>query len=75
MLDPTESKLADLLDGLAEHYLTKLKTGEIDAKDASNIIALLKANDITCEPKQGTPLDCLTKTLPFNNGFGMKKAA
>ena len=66
-----EEMMVDLMYGIAENLLTKLRTGEASHQDISNAIKLLQNNGITVAVNKGSPLDILKEDLPFHGTYTM----
>ena len=64
-----EDALSCLFDEMVNALRAKIREGKATAQDFKNVIQLLRDNGITCSVKKGTPLDFLTKDLPFETDF------
>lgn len=64
--EETEDMMILLLKVVSEELLTKIKSGDYDARDISNAIKLCKDNGIDINVKKGEPLQVLGEILPFN---------
>jgi hypothetical protein len=56
---------ARMHQSLAEALIQKIKDGTATAADLSVARQMLKDNNITAVPVEGSPLQSLTDTLPF----------
>ena len=61
-----EQTLATLHTAVAQELLDRVRSGEAKPADISNAIKFLKDNNIDAMPVQGSPLDGLMGSLPFN---------
>ena len=59
--------LATLHTAVAQELLDRVRSGEAKPADMSNAIKFLKDNNIDAMPVQGSPLDGLLNSLPFNS--------
>lgn len=62
-----EQTLATLHTAVATELLDRVRSGEAKPADISNAIKFLKDNNIDAMPVQGSPLDGLLNSLPFNS--------
>jgi hypothetical protein len=62
-----EQTLATLHTAVATELLDRVRSGEARPADISNAIKFLKDNHIDAMPVQGSPLDGLLNSLPFNS--------
>ena len=62
-----EQTLATLHTAVATELLDRVRSGEAKPADISNAIKFLKDNHIDAMPVQGSPLDGLLNSLPFNS--------
>lgn len=62
-----EQTLATLHTAVATELLDRVRSGEARPADISNAIKFLKDNNIDAMPVQGSPLDGLLNSLPFNS--------
>ncbi len=66
----TNSDLKQMLNGLhvavAQELLDRVKSGEAKPADISNAIKFLKDNNIDALPVEGSPLEGLLNSLPFD---------
>ena len=64
-----EEMMVDLMYGIAETLLAKVRSGEAAPQDISNAIKLLQNNGITVAVNKGNPLDILKEDLPFHGQY------
>ena len=62
-----EQTLSTLHTAVATELLDRVRSGEARPADISNAIKFLKDNHIDAMPVQGSPLDGLLYSLPFNS--------
>ena len=62
-----EQTLATLHTAVATELLDRIRSGDAKPADMSNAIKFLKDNHIDAMPVQGSPLDGLLNSLPFNS--------
>jgi hypothetical protein len=62
-----EQTLSTLHTAVATELLDRVRSGEARPADISNAIKFLKDNHIDAMPVQGSPLDGLLNSLPFNS--------
>lgn len=61
-----EQTLSTLHTAVAQELLDRVRSGDAKPADISNAIKFLKDNNIDAMPVQGSPLDGLMGSLPFN---------
>jgi len=62
-----EKTLSTLHTAVAQELLDRVQSGDAKPADMSNAIKFLKDNNIDAMPVQGSPLDGLLNSLPFNS--------
>jgi len=62
-----ELTLSTLHTAVAQELLDRVRSGDAKPADISNAIKFLKDNNIDAMPVQGSPLDGLMGSLPFNS--------
>ena len=62
-----EQTLSTLHTAVATELLDRVRSGEARPADISNAIKFLRDNHIDAMPVQGSPLDGLLNSLPFNS--------
>ena len=62
-----EQTLSTLHTAVAQELLDRVRSGDAKPADISNAIKFLKDNNIDAMPVQGSPLDGLMGSLPFNS--------
>ena len=62
-----EKTLSVLHTAVAQELLDRVQSGDAKPADISNAIKFLKDNNIDAMPVQGSPLDGLLNSLPFNS--------
>jgi hypothetical protein len=60
-----ERTLSELHEKLANTLLQKVKSGEVTAAELNVARQFLKDNNVDAIPKEGSPLQQLTDSLPF----------
>lgn len=60
-----EKTLSELHEKLANTLLQKVKSGEVTAAELNVARQFLKDNNVDAIPKEGSPLQQLTDSLPF----------
>ena len=62
-----EKTLSTLHTAVAQELLDRVQSGDAKPADMSNAIKFLKDNNVDAMPVQGSPLDGLLNSLPFNS--------
>ncbi|MDH0613323.1 MULTISPECIES: hypothetical protein [Agrobacterium] len=60
-----DKTLSELHEKLADKLLQKVKSGDVTAAELNVARQFLKDNNIDAIPKEGSPLQQLTDSLPF----------